>query len=447
MSSYPPPPAAPPGAPPPAAQPTYSAPPGAAPSHAGRWAAVGAIVVVVIVVLGLGFLNVIPGFHLGGNGSGGGGGGGAPTYAVNFTESGLPASTSWSLTLGGATVSSSTTVISFAEPNGTYSFSIGCPRGYTSSSLSGTLTVAGGTVSQLLDFFTGGPCPSFYSVTFMESGLPSGTSWSVTLSGTTLTETILTASVFQELNGSYPYTVGSVAGYNSAPSLGTVVVAGTATTQAIVFTPSSGGTAVDSAQAMTIGASTVQGYNGQSWYPVLAISFTQPTTSTQPLGTFTSGCTYSGPSTVSVPGFSGSLTSGDSAFWFLIYNQTGYSSNHVAVTVSDGTGSVLGSITGSSCSITQFVDLNGVTLLTSAQAVAAANSGGNVTAFVNSHGTLYAEMALAGVHIGGSTVYIFTLAWATCSFINPTPGSGIELMWSVDAQNGISVGSGTVTSC
>ncbi len=404
--------------------------------------------VVVIVVLGLGFLNVIPGFHLGGNGSGGGGGGGAPTYAVNFTESGLPASTSWSVTLEGATVSSSTNLISFTEPNGSsYHYSVGCVNGYTASPPNGTLVVSGGPVHQPVTFSSGGVCLVQYSVSFTESGLSSGTSWSITLGGTTLSASAPSSIVFQEPNGSYSYTVGSVAGYNSAPSLGTVVVAGTATTQAIVFTASSGGTAVDSAQAMTIGASTVRGYDGESWYPVLVVAFTQPTTSAQPLGTFTSGCTYSGPSAVTVPGFSGSLTSGDSAFWFLIYNATGYSANHVAVTVSDGTGAVLGTITGSSCQITQFADLNGVTLVTSAQAVTAANSGGNVTAFVSSHGTLYAEMALAGVDVGGSTVYVWTTAWATCSFINPTPGSGIELMWYVDAQTGIAYGSGTVTSC
>ena len=68
----------------------------------------------------------------------------AVTYLATFTESGLPSKTSWSVTLNGNLVSSTGTSISFAEPNGTYSYSVGSVSGYTSSPSSGPLAVNGG---------------------------------------------------------------------------------------------------------------------------------------------------------------------------------------------------------------------------------------------------------------------------------------------------------------
>ena len=64
-----------------------------------------------------------------------------------------------------------------------------------------------------------------YPVTFTESGLASGTSWSITLAGTKESSTTSTIT-FSEENGSYTYTVGAVSGYTSSSSGGTVVVNG-----------------------------------------------------------------------------------------------------------------------------------------------------------------------------------------------------------------------------
>jgi len=76
-----------------------------------------------------------------------------------------------------------------------------------------------------------------YSVTFAESGLPSGTAWSVTLNGSNENSTG-PAIVFSEPNGAYAYAVGGVTDYTATPSTGTVPVAGASpATVAIVFTP------------------------------------------------------------------------------------------------------------------------------------------------------------------------------------------------------------------
>ncbi len=159
-------------------------------------------------------------------------------YTVTFTESGLPSGTTWSVTLGGIT-NSGTGSISFSEPNGTYSYSVGAVSGYTSSPSSGSLTVNGAAVSQAITFTA--TVTAKYTVTFTESGLPSGTTWSVTLGGITNSGT---GSIsFSEPNGTYSYSVGAVSGYTSSPSSGSLTVNGAAVSQAIAFskvtTPSS----------------------------------------------------------------------------------------------------------------------------------------------------------------------------------------------------------------
>ena len=82
------------------------------------------------------------------------------------------------------------------------------------------------------------PTPAHYTVTFTESGLSSGTSWSVTFNGTTQSSTG-TGIQFSALNGTYSYTVASVTGYTVSPSSGSITVSGSAQTIQITFTASS----------------------------------------------------------------------------------------------------------------------------------------------------------------------------------------------------------------
>jgi len=82
------------------------------------------------------------------------------------------------------------------------------------------------------------PVAADYAVTFTESGLASGTSWSVTFNGTAQSSTG-TSIQFSVPNGSYSYTVGSVSGYTVSPSSGSVTVSGSAQSISIVYTASS----------------------------------------------------------------------------------------------------------------------------------------------------------------------------------------------------------------
>jgi len=151
------------------------------------------------------------------------------TYKVSFVATGLPSGQTWSVTLAGTINSSATSTITFAEPNGTWSFSVGTLSGRLASPASGTVPVSGAPVVQGITW--SGP---FYAVAFIESGLPQGTSWSVTVQSSQKATTS-TSNSFNLTNGTFTYTVGSVAGYSATPSSGSVTVNGLPVTVTIVF--------------------------------------------------------------------------------------------------------------------------------------------------------------------------------------------------------------------
>jgi len=149
---------------------------------------------------------------------------------VSFTETGLPAGTSWTVTLDGSSNSSTSTTIAFAAPNGSYSYVMGIVPGFIPAPFSGSVTVNGVPVDVTISF------KAFkFEVRFAKTGLPFGTPWSVTLAGATQnsTDDVIT---FLEPNGTYPFSVGPVSGYTPHPSLGLVTVSGRKASASISFT-------------------------------------------------------------------------------------------------------------------------------------------------------------------------------------------------------------------
>lgn len=82
------------------------------------------------------------------------------------------------------------------------------------------------------------PPQTTYSVMFNETGLAGGTLWSVTLDGSTILSKSSSIG-FTEPNGTYPYSITPVQGYNPSPSEGVVSVNGSAVTELLSFAPSS----------------------------------------------------------------------------------------------------------------------------------------------------------------------------------------------------------------
>jgi YVTN family beta-propeller protein len=150
------------------------------------------------------------------------------TYAVTVAETGLPSGTNWTAEAGGVSNSSTAADLILSVPNGTYSYTAYLSNG-TYRALSGSFVVDGRPAEVSV---------SFSRVTFQvilnESGLPTGTNWSVTLNGVPASSTDSTIA-FAETNGSYAFSVGGVPGYGARPSSGLLAINGTNVSESIVF--------------------------------------------------------------------------------------------------------------------------------------------------------------------------------------------------------------------
>jgi type VI secretion system secreted protein VgrG len=154
------------------------------------------------------------------------------TYAVTFTETGLTAGTSWSVTFGGVPASSTTTTIGFNVVSGNYTFTV-TVVGYIATPSAGYLVVHGAAAGKTI-VCTAAAAGTF-GVTFTESGLPSGTSWSVTFNGALNSSTTTTIG-FKVAGGTYSYTTGVVSNYTASPPTGSLTVNGAFASQTITFT-------------------------------------------------------------------------------------------------------------------------------------------------------------------------------------------------------------------
>ena len=151
------------------------------------------------------------------------------TYKITFTESGLPSGTTWSVTLNNITKTSTSGAIIFNEPNGSYLYIISGISGYRANKYSGTINVMGNPVSNSITWTV-----ITYPITIIESGIPNGTSWSATLTGTTFNGKYINVTLssttntitFNEPNGTYSYIIHLPSGYQSNNAKGSVNVSG-----------------------------------------------------------------------------------------------------------------------------------------------------------------------------------------------------------------------------
>jgi hypothetical protein len=182
-------------------------------------------------------------------------------YSVIFSETGLPAGGEWYVNVTGqGSVVSSTTSAALQLANGTYPFTVASAnKQYAPSPARGSIEVSGTAASESVTFTL-----ETYPVSYAESGLPSGASWSVTVAGTTHTSTTATVA-FMEPNGTYAYSVGSTGGFGPNPANGTVTVVGGAQTIpvsyakvfALIFTASNLPSGTNWSVTVTGGSSSV----------------------------------------------------------------------------------------------------------------------------------------------------------------------------------------------
>ncbi|MGB6500301.1 MAG: hypothetical protein WBG19_02715 [Thermoplasmata archaeon] len=161
--------------------------------------------------------------------------GNGTAYGLRFSESGLPAGTSWSVTVNGVQENSTANTLDFSETNGTYDYTVADIPGWHQASLPyhGEVTIAGGPVIETSLAFA----RVTYIVSFEELGLPSGTEWAVTLNGTLLSSSSSSVTAV-EPNGSYSYSISSIPGWKQStqPPTGSVLVAGSSVTEDLAYT-------------------------------------------------------------------------------------------------------------------------------------------------------------------------------------------------------------------
>ena len=164
------------------------------------------------------------------------------TYPVTFFEGGLAAGTDWNVTVNGNTYDAAGSYFVTVDlPNGSFAWTVGAPSGYTPSPASGTIVVSAGPATQVVIF---APTPTSYSVTFTESGLPSGGSWTVYMNGQHQSSSSSTI-VFSVPNGTYTFTVVAPSGTTATSSAtgNTISVSGASVSVSVtIATAPSGGT-------------------------------------------------------------------------------------------------------------------------------------------------------------------------------------------------------------
>ena len=159
---------------------------------------------------------------------------------VVLWETGLPVGTPWSVTIRGITVNSSSSSITVYELPGTYGFSVAPIQGYRSLPENGGFSVVGPVNFVEVRFVALTPPPPSFPVTFLFSGLPTGTPIWITVRGVTQSTGGSGAPSpvqYQLLNGSYAYHLSYVAGYHPDVPEKTFDVLGAPLTVLVPFVP------------------------------------------------------------------------------------------------------------------------------------------------------------------------------------------------------------------
>jgi len=165
------------------------------------------------------------------------------SYNVTLREHGLLAGTIWFATIAGVGENGSSGFavapqnIVFNVTAGNYSLGIQPVAGYTLQVDPIKVTVSNADVTKLATFFAVSPPPEYYNVTFNETGLATGTGWSVSVNGTTVYASAPAGLLFRETNGTHTYGVTPVIGYGLASETGNVIVNGASVQQSVIFTP------------------------------------------------------------------------------------------------------------------------------------------------------------------------------------------------------------------
>jgi hypothetical protein len=144
------------------------------------------------------------------------------SYYVHFLETGLTSGSSWSVTLNGSKVSSTSTEINYILRNGTYSWVIGVSSVYTVNVSSGSVIVSGNAMTEYIGFTY-----TAFNITFSETGLPANQVWSLTIANVTY-NSVNGIVLFQGKAGSYSAKINNASYYTPVNAYFNFTVSGNA---------------------------------------------------------------------------------------------------------------------------------------------------------------------------------------------------------------------------
>lgn len=152
------------------------------------------------------------------------------SYAVWFNETGLSAGTSWTVNVSGSPKSTTGASLAFSLHNGSHAYLVTVSNSsFRPLAANGHLSVTAADASVGVSFVRWN-----YTVTFRETTLPTGLSWTVLLAGGTNSTTSDNVT-FRATNGTYPYRVTAPPGYAATPSSGLASVSGANASTTIGF--------------------------------------------------------------------------------------------------------------------------------------------------------------------------------------------------------------------
>lgn len=153
------------------------------------------------------------------------------TYQVTFEENSFPKGDLWYLNLSnGESFSTTNSTIICNLPDGNYSYTSAAENSYYLTS--GTFQIK--DQSLVIDLQFTPVKLRTYTISFDESGLLPGTTWSVTLNGK-ITSSVGSSLTFLVPNGTYLYSVGNVSGFLPQPSNGNIIVDGSNISIPLIF--------------------------------------------------------------------------------------------------------------------------------------------------------------------------------------------------------------------
>ena len=299
------------------------------------------------------------------------------------------------------------------------------------------------------------PRPAGELVTVVASGLPSGQTWTLTVTSSSTPPQVMNSTsrsiqlVLQ--NGTYNFTVGTAVSHSTAyvadPVQGDLVVLGAPTAQTVRFTPIPGGSGgIDDAQAVAA-AETVADSWGGNWTPVEGVGWlpegvvgedlTASSTNTSAPSDGTCELTGGSGRWPTVPASTGNYSNGRESSW-LVQLTAVSGSGWLFATVQSGTASLIGGV-NATCG--QQVYPNGLFQVPPVNSTDAARALlPDYAPFLSAHPQASSSFVLRP---GGYAAGNWDVRFTTC-----TPsggGTGYNFTGSVNARTGTVLSSSTST--